>query len=396
MKARIFNRSKNIYYEIARVVRDQEALSRAAISINLDKSPTTIGRAVDHLISEDIINETGEKERTGVGRPSKLLKFNESFCSVLTVDLRSTEVYAAVTDLAGNILTTAVRNFDSGDTAKSIQDLIELIRNLCQTAVNLPPIAVLVIGAPSIVNAGGGIIEWAPSLNWTDVPLKKILEEEFPTTVLVENDVNLAALGEFWKGAGRKINKNMLFVSVGAGIGAGIILNGELYMGSTHAAGEVAYYITDVNVLRENAGEIGNLESRVGQDGIIRTAQLVAQRYPTSRLTELLSRDGLPVRTQDILALAEDGDAAAAVVYNDVVDILTIVICNSAVLLDPDMIVLGGPSDWNWTFLIEAIQDRLGTNLLRPVNIVPSDLGNNALILGGTYSALNLLPILAR
>ncbi len=396
MKARIFNRSKNIYYEIARVVRDQEALSRAAISINLDKSPTTIGRAVDHLISEDIINETGEKERTGVGRPSKLLKFNESFCSVLTVDLRSTEVYAAVTDLAGNILTTAVRNFDSGDTAKSIQDLIELIRNLCQTAVNLPPIAVLVIGAPSIVNAEGGIIEWAPSLNWTDVPLKKILEEEFPTTVLVENDVNLAALGEFWKGAGRKINKNMLFVSVGAGIGAGIILNGELYMGSTHAAGEVAYYITDVNVLRENAGEIGNLESRVGQDGIIRTAQLVAQRYPTSRLTELLSRDGLPVRTQDILALAEDGDAAAAVVYNDVVDILTIVICNSAVLLDPDMIVLGGPSDWNWTFLIEAIQDRLGTNLLRPVNIVPSDLGNNALILGGTYSALNLLPILAR
>lgn len=153
--------------------------------------------------------------------PQNCSNSTKDFCSVLTVDLRSTEVYAAVTDLAGNILTTAVRNFDSGDTAKSIQDLIELIRNLCQTAVNLPPIAVLVIGAPSIVNAGGGIIEWAPSLNWTDVPLKKILEEEFPTTVLVENDVNLAALGEFWKGAGRKINKNMLFVSVGAGIGAG-------------------------------------------------------------------------------------------------------------------------------------------------------------------------------
>jgi glucokinase len=396
MRVKTFRNSKNIYYEIARVVRDQEALSRAAISSNLDKSPTTVGRAVDHLISENVINETGEKERTGVGRPSKLLKFNESYCSVLTVDLRSTEVYAAVTDLAGNILTTSAQNMASGDTAKSIQDLIELIRSLCQAAVNLPPIAVLVIGAPSIVNAEEGVIEWAPSLNWKDVPLRKILEEEFPNTVLVENDVNLAALGEFWKGAGRKINKNMLFVSVGTGIGAGIILDGELYLGSTHAAGEVAYYITDVNVLRENAGEIGNLESRVGQDGIIRTAQLVAQRYPTSRLTELLSRDGLSVRTQDILALAKDGDVAASVVYKDVVDILTIVICNSAVLLDPDMIVLGGPSDWNWTYLIKAIQDRLGTNLLRPVNIVPSDLGNNALILGGTYSALNLLAILAR
>ncbi len=396
MRVKTFRNSKNIYYEIARVVRDQEALSRAAISSNLDKSPTTVGRAVDHLISENVINETGEKERTGIGRPSKLLKFNESYCSVLTVDLRSTKVYAAVTDLAGNILTTSARNLASGDTAKSIQDLIELIRSLCQAAVNLPPIAVLVIGAPSIVNAEEGVIEWAPSLNWKDVPLRKILEEEFPNTILVENDVNLAALGEFWKGAGRKINKNMLFVSVGTGIGAGIILDGELYLGSTHAAGEVAYYITDVNVLRENAGEIGNLESRVGQDGIIRSAQLVAQRYPTSRLTELLSREGLSVRTQDILALAKDGDIAASVVYKDVVDILTIVICNSAVLLDPDMIVLGGPSDWNWTFLIEAIQDLLGTNLLRPVNIVPSDLGKNALILGGTYSALNLLAILAR
>jgi predicted NBD/HSP70 family sugar kinase len=388
--------SKNLFYEIARIVRDQESLSRAAISSDLSKSPTTVGRAVDHLISVNIIDETGEKERTGIGRPSKLLKFNESYCSVLTVDLRSTKVYAAVTDLAGNILTSSVQNLASDDTAKSIQDLIELIHSLFQAASELPPIAVLVIGAPSIVNAEQGLIEWAPSLNWKDVPLREILEEEFHTIVLVENDVNLAALGEFWKGAGRKINQNMLFVSAGTGIGAGIILNGELYLGSTHAAGEVGYYITDVNVLRENAGKIGNLESRVGRDGIIRTAQLVAQRYPTSRLNELLSRDGPAVRTQDILMLAEEGDVAASVVYKDIVDILTIVICNSAVLLDPDMIVLGGPSEWDWSLLIKAIQDRLGTNLLRPVHIVPSDLGTNALILGGTYSALSLLPILTR
>jgi predicted NBD/HSP70 family sugar kinase len=221
------------------------------------------------------------------------------------------------------------------------------------------------------------------------------LEEEFHIAVLIENDVNLAALGEFWKGAGKKIKKNMLFISLGTGIGAGIVLNGELYWGSTHAAGEVAYHITDVNVLRENAGEIGNLESRVGQDGLIRKAQLVAQRYPTSLLAELLTRDGLSVQTQDILALAENGDVAAMVVYKDVVDILTIVICNTAVLLDPDMIVLGGPNEWNWNLLIAAIKDCLGTNLLRPVHIVPSELGNNALILGGTYSALSLLPILA-
>lgn len=312
----------------------------------------------------------------------------------MTVDLRSTNAYAAITDLSGNILKTLAQNLTRGNKEKSLQELIELIHSLSRVTIDLPPLAVLSIGAPSIVNADLGVIEWANILDWKDVPLRQILEDEFHTTVLVENDVNLAALGEFWKGAGKQIKKNMLFISVGTGIGAGIIINGILYSGSTHAAGEVAYYLTDVNILRENAGKIGNLANRVGRDGIIQTSQLIAQRYPTSRLAELLRQDGLAVQTQDILALAEEGDIAASVVYKDIVDILTIAICNSAVLLDPELIVLGGSGDWKWTRVINAIQDRIGTNLFRPVHIVPSELRNNALILGGAYSALSLLPIL--
>jgi predicted NBD/HSP70 family sugar kinase len=240
------------------------------------------------------------------------------------------------------------------------------------------------------------VIEWAPVLNWRDIPLKKLLESEFEIPVLIENDVNLATLGEFWKGAGRGIQQNMLFISVGAGVGAGLIINGELYLGATHAAGEVAYFITDVNVLRENAGQFGNIENQIGRHGLIRMAQLVAQRYPASRLAQALSQAGQSVQTRDILALAEAGDVAALVVYNDVVDILTIVICNVAVLLDPEMIILGGPEDWNWVTLIASIRDRLGTSLLRPVNIMPSLLGRQAIFMGGSYSALKMRPIFAK
>jgi predicted NBD/HSP70 family sugar kinase len=388
--------TNNLYYDVARTVRDEAAHSRASISSLLNRSPATVGRVVDQLILENILYETGEKSRDNIGRPSKVLKFNSRINSVLTVDLRSTEVYTAVTDLAGDILVTSRQSISRGDTAKSILELVESIKKLMQEAQDLPPIAALVIGAPSIINMDDGIIEWAPSLGWRNIPLRRILEEEFHSIVILENDVNLAAQGEFWKGAGRKTFKNMLFVSVGTGIGAGIILNGDLYTGATHAAGEVAYFITDVNVLRENGGEFGNLESRIGRDGLVRTAQLVAQRYPTSLLADLLSQHGNSVRTQDILTLAEQGDIAASVVYKDVVDILTIVIGNSTVLLDPELIVLGGPSEWNWAPLIEEIRNCLGTNLLRPVNLVPSELGHNALILGGCYTALNLLPCLAR
>ena len=140
MKASSQSSSTNLYFDIARVVRNQESLSRVAIASNLSQSPTTIGRAVDQLIAENVIIETGEKEKNGVGRPSKKLQFNEKYCSVLSVDLRSTEVYAAVTDLSGNILATIKRDMSNLDGTDSIKDLIDVIRNLIQSCVHCPPV----------------------------------------------------------------------------------------------------------------------------------------------------------------------------------------------------------------------------------------------------------------
>jgi len=382
----------NLFYRIVKLVRDQDSISRAGIANRLDKNPTTIGRAVDVLISKNIMLHTGEKITGGIGRPPELLKFNAQFGSILSVDLRLTEVYAVVTDLAGKILATKKQPLSSDRPEKSINQLVETIRTLLQTTTELPPVYVIVVGAPSTVSTAG-VIEWAPSLGWKNVPLKRVLEEKFGVTTLVKNDVNLAALGEFWIGAGQKSKQNMLFISVGTGIGAGIIINGELYQGATNAAGEVAYFITDVNILREDGGEIGYLENQIGRDGIIRSSQLVARRYPTSKLAELLSQSGMHVKTRKIFSLAENGDIAAEIVYRNVIDILTIIICNSSVMLDPEIIVLGGPSAWNWPTMIKAIKDRIGTNLLRPVHLMPSELGKNALILGGTYSALKWLPL---
>jgi glucokinase len=396
MEDKPFKNARQIYVEIARVVRDHAPISRAEIASQLNRSPTTIGRAVDELISENIICEIGQEKRDKIGRPSRPLILNAASFSVLTVDLSCPGIYAATTDLCGNIYHSATGTFHCGDTQQSIQELIDFIRNFQQESAGIPAVEALVIGAPSIVNAEQGVIEWAPMLNWRDVPLKKILEDEFKVAVLIENDVNLAALGEFWKGAGKKIKENMLFISVGSGVGAGIIINGELYSGATHAAGEAAYFITDVNVLRDNAGMLGNIENQIGHDGLVRMAHLVAQRYPSSSLAKNLSQKGHATQTREILALAESGDSAAQVVYNYVVDILTIVICNSAVLLDPEMVVLGGTNQWNWSGLIEAIESRLGTYLLRPVHIMPSELGDKALIMGGSYSALKLRPVFSK
>lgn len=380
-------------YAIAKVVRDQGPLSRAEIARLLKISPSTVGRIVELLIHREVLEETGQGSLEGAGRPSVLLEFNAKIGTVLTVDLRLTDAYAAITDLSGNILSSKNSCLTVEDSRQSILELLDLVRSLLQNAPEISPVVAIVIGAPSLVDSDKGILEWAPSLGWKNIPLVQIMEDEFSLPTLIENDVNLAALGEFWKGAGKSISKNMVFVSVGTGIGAGVILNGELYRGATHAAGEVAYFVTDVNILRSDAMRMGNLENRVGRKGLIRMAQLVAQRYPASKLADLIYREQSKIHARDIFQLAEEGDQAARVVFNEFVDIITIVICNISVLLDPEMIILGGPSDWKWQSLITEIQASIGSSLLRPINLMPSKLGKDSLILGGAYSALELLHV---
>ncbi|MCX6026821.1 MAG: ROK family protein [Chloroflexi bacterium] len=273
--------------------------------------------------------------------------------------------------------------------------LLDLLHDLLQDGRESPPLHAIVVGAPSIVDSSTGEVDWAPSLGWRNLPLGTVIREEFRTPVLVENDVNLAALGEFWKGIAYG-TRNMVFVSVGTGIGAGIVINGKLYHGASHAAGEVSYFVSDINTLLDNAGQIGTLEMRVGREGIIRLSHLLAQRYPASRLADLIHQVGSELRAQDVFSLALEGDPAAQVVFREAVDLLSIVICNLSVVLDPEVIVLGGPSDWKWSALVDAIRARIGSALLRPVNLRPTALGRDAVVLGAVYLALEANEVLPR
>lgn len=376
--------------QIASTIRDFAPLSRAEIARRLAVSPATVSRAVDRLISCGIVFEEGRNPEKQAGRPSTILRMNPNMVSVIAVDLRLTEAYVALADLNGKILHSGTDKLVVGNTKQSVQQLLSLIQSVSQSCPSAPPVRAVVVGAPSIVDSNTGFVEWAPSLDWTGVPLGQIISEELNIAVQVENDVNLAALGEYWKGAAQHVTRNMVFVSIGTGIGAGIIINGELYHGATSAAGEVGYFITDLETLRDQTGKMGHLESRVGRDGTLRRASLVAQRYPASRLAELINEMGSEIRVRDVFALASDGDPAALVIFNETVDLLTVVITNLAVVLDPEIVVLGGPSEWKWEMLAKAIKKRVGSSLLRPINLQPSQLGRNALVLGAAYFAIRL------
>jgi len=380
---------------IVGIVREHGRASRAQIARLLGLSPSTVGRVADKLVEQRLLLEAGSSQVGHTGRPSILLEFNPRVGSVLAVDLRLTEAYAVRADLAGTVLAKGVRPLSLHQGSADVAGLLDLLHDLLQDDRESPPLHAIVVGAPSIVDSATGEVEWAPSLGWKNLPLGTVIREEFRVPVLVGNDVNLAALGEFWKGIAYG-TRNMVFVSVGTGIGAGIVIDGKLYHGASHAAGEVAYFVSDINTLLDNAGQIGTLEMRVGREGIIRLSHLLAQRYPASRLADLIHQVGRELCAQDVFSLALEGDPAAQVVFREAVDLLSIVICNLSVVLDPDVIVLGGPSDWKWSALVDAIRARIGSALLRPVNLRPSALGRDAVVLGAVYLALEANEVLPR
>jgi glucokinase len=381
--------SDHVSSRIAAAIRDFAPISRADLARMLNISPSTVTRNVDQLIINGIISEEGKNYEKQIGRPSTILRIEPNITSLIAVDLRLTEAYVAATNLNGNVLSSDTEILIVGDVQRSMDQLLNLLNRQADRVQAIAPLRAIVVGAPSIVNPTMGIVEWAPSLDWHNLPLREIITAEFDVPVRVENDVNLAALGEYWKGAAQRAS-NTVFVSVGTGIGAGIILDGRLHYGTTYAAGEVGYFITDIATLRDAAGSVGNLEKRVGREGTIRRAALVAQRYPGSKLAELFNQQSPNIKAQDIFDLAQKGDPAAQVVFNETVDFLTIVICNISVVLDPEIIVLGGPSDWKWDMLVNAIKRRIGSSLLRPVNLVPSELGRDAVILGAAYTAIQI------
>lgn len=379
---------------IAAAVRDMAPLSRADVARELSMSPATVGRIIDRQLAQGVVLEGEVTPASGAGRPSIDLSFNANIGAVITADLRLTRSYAALTNLNGRILATNTRELPPQQQDAAVDEIISQIRDL-QTAVpGAPPVKAIIVGAPSTVLHTEGIVEMAPSLGWRNLPLGSLLHEAFQLPVLVENDVNLAALGEFWRGAGQQCRHSLIFVSLGTGVGAGIILNGALYRGASNAAGEAGFFITDVDAVRDRATGLGDLESRIGREGLLQYAALIAQKYPRSQLATLLTQPE-PVQIRQIFAMGLDGDPAAAAVFNEVIDFLTVVIVNLSVVLDPEVVVLGGASNWQWDALVTAVRQRLGTNLPRPINLQPSQLENNAVVLGGAYAALyleNVLP----
>jgi len=243
------------------------------------------------------------------------------------------------------------------------------------------------IGSPGVV-AKKGIVEHPPNLpGWEKVPLGKIIEKEYKIDTFVENDANAAAVGELIFGAGRGID-NFIMVTLGTGVGSGLIINGKLYRGETGAAGELGHITIDYKGPKCNCGNIGCVETYVGNNYMVERVAAELGNHAESKIFELLDNNLGQLSPKIICDAANGGDPYAKSVVIETGKYLGYGLASVVNLLDISKIIVGGGVAGFGKLLFDSIQETIKERTLKSlkdrIEVLPAKLKNEAGILGAS------------
>lgn len=255
------------------------------------------------------------------------------------VDIGGTKVAAGVVDDSGRMLATALRDTPAEDPAKTVDVITEIIAEL-RDAHDVEAIG---LGAAAFIDAKRSTVVFAPNLAWRDLPLRATIEKSSGLPVVVENDANAAAWGEAQFGAARDVD-SMVMLTIGTGLGGGVVLDGHLYRGMNGMAAEIGHMTVVADGRRCGCGRRGCWERYASGRALVREARDQADVDPTyaARMLELSDGDPERITGPEVTQAALEGDPAALEAFAFVATWLGRGMASLAALLDPGMFVLGG------------------------------------------------------
>jgi glucokinase len=306
------------------------------------------------------------------------------------VDLGGTSIKVGLCDEFGKLLHTY-----EGPTGTEygsdvvLENIAQYVRRLvADSSYQWEQVAGIGAGIAGFMDIPEGFIKLSPNLGWRNVPVKKILEEKLGKTVKIDNDANVAALGEAWSGAGAGI-PNVVCYTLGTGVGGGIIINGKIYQGFNGMAGELGHLkvVPDLEAIQCGCGMIGCLETVSSATGIIRMGDEAVER---GEHTSLALIDNLTAK--DVYDAAKSGDEVALRIINRAALYLGRSMAIVSVVLNPQRFIIGGGVSKAGDILFEGLRKYFGEcaqdAAKEGVDIVPAILGNDAGVVGA--AGLNL------
>lgn len=313
---------------------------------------------------------------------------------LLGIDLGGTTVKMAILTEEGEIQQKWSINTNILDEGRHIvPDIIEsILHHLSLYNMSSDDFIGIGMGSPGTVDREAGTVIGAYNLNWKTLQrVKEQIESATNIPFTIDNDANVAALGERWKGAGEN-SSDVTFITLGTGVGGGIIAEGHLLHGAVGAAGEIGHITVDPDGFDCTCGKKGCLETVASATGVVRLARQMAEEFAgDSKLKELLD-DGQDVTSKTVFELAEDGDHLALMVVDKVAFYLGLACGNIGNMLNPTDIVIGGGVSAAGEFLREKVQkyfDQFTFPQVREsTKIKLAQLGNDAGIIGAASLAL--------
>ena len=374
------------------MLKKGQPLTRTELAKQTGLSRATIAVLASELLSVGLVEEVGLKASTG-GRRPMLLKFNPDAAFALGALLQDHTWSIVVTDLQARVLHQRSAHVSGDSPEAAVVALQEGVHAIAfeMRALGKRLLPAIGLGTPGLVDVSAGIIRTAVDVGWFEVPIQKMVEEALGLSTVVANRSKLGALAELWYGADRGV-KDLIYLSVGTGVAAGIIHDGELYLGANSSAGEVGHLTVVPDGPLCPCGNRGCLQQLVSESAIAnRTRERLREGY-ASTLRNLVNDQSDLMTTLSVFEASKQGDRLAQEIVEETAQYLGIAIANLINLLNPELIVLGGPVGFAGHVLLEPLRAEVERRAMAyPASVTEitiSNLGSDAGAVGAAVLIL--------
>jgi glucokinase len=312
---------------------------------------------------------------------------------LMGVDLGGTKVLAGVFDSKLDLVGTLKVSTKSERGPEAVIERIArcVVEAVDECDLSLKQVKGIGLGAPGAVDPESGKVIFAPNLGWEDVALEKELKKKLDVPVFLENDCNICTLGVYEEELKSK-PRHVVGIFLGTGIGGGLIVNGELYSGFNHTAGEIGHMVIDMNGPKCSCGNKGCFEVFASRSALFRKVQAAVKDGQKTVLTEMLGQDLKDLRSGDLRKAFRRDDKLVEKIVEEAAEYTGIAVANLINLLNPEVVVLGGGlieqlSDEMMPIITKRARSSVMPGTAKGIEIIASKLGDNAGIVGGAVLA---------
>jgi predicted NBD/HSP70 family sugar kinase len=356
-------------------IRETGPVSRSQIARDSGLSKPTVSQALGSLERARLVREAG-RSSGGKGPTATLYELNPRAGWVVGIDVGRSFVRAAIADMRGDIVARRDERARVKSAGTLITQIGEIAHGLASEAgIGWRQVTFAAVGSPGVFEPSRDVVMLAHNLpGWGRHGLVEAVRARLGTNIAFENDVNLATVGERWRGLGKGV-ENFVYLHVGTGVGMGLVLNGELYRGSHGVAGEAGYLPLAAADPHDPANRRrGALEGAVGAAGVVRAAGEMGMRPPLT--------------PKKIFGAARRGDVLAGRVVRLVGERIALALAAVVPIVDPELVILGGGIGQNGDLLLPPIERELrALSPFRP-RVEASVLGEDAVVHGAVSTAL--------